>query len=67
VVAAGYRGLYSPNAVWYLDHLQLTWTDFYTAEPLAGISDPTQQQLVRDGARASVRLNNKGVWVGAGR
>jgi len=49
VVAAGYRGILSNNDVWYLDHLDTTWEQFYLNEPFTKISDPTQQTLVLGG------------------
>jgi len=49
VVAAGYKGLLSNSDVWYLDHLDVTWQQFYLNEPYQGITDPTQQALVLGG------------------
>merc|ERR1711974_168357 len=49
VVAAGYRGILSNEADWYLDHLDVTWDTMYTNEPFANISDPAQQALVLGG------------------
>jgi len=49
VVAAGYRGILSNNDVWYLDHLNTNWTQFYLNEPFQGITDPVQQALVLGG------------------
>ncbi|KAJ0979429.1 hypothetical protein J5N97_014903 [Dioscorea zingiberensis] len=48
-VAKGFRCIYSNQGVWYLDHLDIPWQDFYTAEPLEGIEDSSQQQLVIGG------------------
>jgi hypothetical protein len=39
----------SNEGVWYLDHLDIPWEDFYTSEPLAGISNKDQQKLVLGG------------------
>lgn len=49
VVAAGYRGILSNQDVWYLDHLDTTWQQFYENEPWQGITDPKQQSLVLGG------------------
>jgi hexosaminidase len=49
VVAAGYRGLLSNNDVWYLDHLDISWQQFYLNEPHENITDPHQQSLVLGG------------------
>lgn len=47
VVQAGYRGVLSQP--WYLDHLSTNWTEMYSVEPLQGITNVTQQQLVIGG------------------
>jgi hexosaminidase len=39
----------SNQGVWYLDHLDVPWQDFYTSEPLAGINNTAQQKLVLGG------------------
>ncbi|KAJ1703752.1 hypothetical protein LUZ63_003531 [Rhynchospora breviuscula] len=49
VVAAGLRCIVSNQNRWYLDHLDVTWKDFYANEPLTGISDPNQRKLVLGG------------------
>lgn len=49
VVAAGYRGILSNQDVWYLDHLDTTWEEFYLNEPYVNITDPKQQALVLGG------------------
>ncbi|KAL2549361.1 Beta-hexosaminidase 3 [Forsythia ovata] len=49
VVAAGLRCIVSNQDVWYLDHLDTTWQDFYLNEPLTNITDPKQQALVLGG------------------
>jgi hexosaminidase len=49
VVAAGYRGILSNQDVWYLDHLDVTWQQFYTNDPLQAIDDPNHQKLVLGG------------------
>eukprot|EP00742_Colponemidia_sp_Colp-10_P009006 GILJ01009788.1.p1 GENE.GILJ01009788.1~~GILJ01009788.1.p1 ORF type:complete len:559 (-),score=60.15 GILJ01009788.1:148-1788(-) len=49
VVEAGYRAILSNSDVWYLDHLETPWTDFYNNEPLRNITDPEQQALVTGG------------------
>ncbi|KAK8964333.1 Beta-hexosaminidase 1 [Platanthera guangdongensis] len=48
-VANGFRCILSNQGVWYLDHLDIPWEDFYTAEPLEGIHDSSQQKLVLGG------------------
>ncbi|KAK4766221.1 hypothetical protein SAY87_007863 [Trapa incisa] len=48
-VARGFRCIFSNQGVWYLDHLDVTWDQVYTAEPLEGISDPSEQELVLGG------------------
>ncbi|MED6195294.1 Beta-hexosaminidase 1 [Stylosanthes scabra] len=47
--AKGFRCIYSNQGVWYLDHLDVPWDEVYTAEPLEGISDASQQKLVIGG------------------
>ncbi|KAH3760696.1 beta-hexosaminidase subunit beta [Pelomyxa schiedti] len=49
IVAAGYRGILSNNDVWYLDHLETSWQQFYLNDLLEGITDPDQQSLVLGG------------------
>lgn len=49
VVAAGYRGILSDQANWYLDHLATTWQTMYLNEPFTNITDAKQQSLVLGG------------------
>ncbi|XP_074575499.1 beta-hexosaminidase 1 isoform X1 [Curcuma longa] len=49
VVEKGFRCIVSNQGVWYLDHLDIPWEDFYTSEPLEGINNTTQQNLVLGG------------------
>ncbi|XP_015873599.2 beta-hexosaminidase 3 [Ziziphus jujuba] len=49
VTAAGLRCIVSNQDKWYLDHLDVTWQQFYLNEPLTNITDPTQQKLVIGG------------------
>uniref|UniRef100_A0A0D3G2J7 beta-N-acetylhexosaminidase n=2 Tax=Oryza TaxID=4527 RepID=A0A0D3G2J7_9ORYZ len=49
VVEKGFRCIMSNQGVWYLDHLDVPWQDFYTSEPLAGINNTAQQKLVLGG------------------
>ncbi|RRT73160.1 hypothetical protein B296_00011950 [Ensete ventricosum] len=39
----------SNQGVWYLDHLDVPWENFYNSEPLEGINNITQQKLVLGG------------------
>lgn len=48
-MAAGFQTIVSNQDSWYLDHLEVGWEEFYTNEPLAGIEDTHQQQLVLGG------------------
>ncbi|KAL3523769.1 hypothetical protein ACH5RR_016603 [Cinchona calisaya] len=48
-VAKGFRCIFSNQGVWYLDHLDVPWDDVYFAEPLEGIKDASEQQLVLGG------------------
>ncbi|XP_074276214.1 beta-hexosaminidase 1 [Silene latifolia] len=48
-VAKGFRCIYSNQGVWYLDHLDVPWQPVYDAEPLEGISDAAQQDLILGG------------------
>jgi len=50
VVAAGYRGILANQDVWYLDHLDISWKDFYLNEPYQNINNVTQQALVLGGS-----------------
>lgn len=49
VVAGGFRCIVSNQDVWYLDHLNVPWTSFYTNEPLTNITDSSEQELVLGG------------------
>lgn len=49
VVAKGLRCIYSNQGFWYLDHLDTPWDKVYTAEPLEGIKNTSQQELVIGG------------------
>lgn len=48
-VAKGFRCIYSNQGFWYLDHLDVPWDDVYNAEPVEGINDSSQQELVIGG------------------
>ncbi|PIA52981.1 hypothetical protein AQUCO_01000682v1, partial [Aquilegia coerulea] len=48
-VAKGFRCIFSNQGVWYLDHLDVPWEGFYNSDPLEGISDLSEQQLVLGG------------------
>ncbi|KAJ7971320.1 Beta-hexosaminidase [Quillaja saponaria] len=48
-VAKGFRCIFSNQGVWYLDHLDVPWDAVYTAEPLEGIDDASEQKLVLGG------------------
>ncbi|ONK62350.1 uncharacterized protein A4U43_C07F2980 [Asparagus officinalis] len=48
-VAKGFRCIVSNQGVWYLDHLDIPWEGFYDSEPLEGIADSSQQELVLGG------------------
>jgi hypothetical protein len=37
-VAKGFKCIMCNQGVWYLDHLDVSWRDFYTNKLLAGIS-----------------------------
>ncbi|PIA41399.1 hypothetical protein AQUCO_02200071v1 [Aquilegia coerulea] len=49
VVAAGLRCIVSNQDKWYLDHLDITWQQFYMNEPLTNITNLQQQKLVIGG------------------
>ncbi|XP_057436360.1 beta-hexosaminidase 1 [Lotus japonicus] len=49
VVAKGFRCIFSNQGVWYLDHLDVPWDKVYTAEPLEGIHNASEQKLVLGG------------------
>ncbi|KAK2987793.1 hypothetical protein RJ640_030683 [Escallonia rubra] len=48
-VAKGFRCIYSNQGVWYLDHIDVPWDSFYNAEPLEGINNASEQELVLGG------------------
>ncbi|XP_052205168.1 beta-hexosaminidase 1 [Diospyros lotus] len=48
-VAKGFRCIFSNQGIWYLDHLDVPWDEVYNAEPLEGINDASEQQLVLGG------------------
>ncbi|KAK3005804.1 hypothetical protein RJ639_016270 [Escallonia herrerae] len=48
-VAEGFRCIYSNQGVWYLDHIDVPWDSFNNAEPLEGINDASEQELVLGG------------------
>ena len=52
VTAAGYRVIAGPSDFWYLDHLNVKWTDRYTYEPEADI--PAEQRSLIIGGEASM-------------
>ncbi|KAK3028813.1 hypothetical protein RJ639_038640 [Escallonia herrerae] len=39
----------SQLGVWYLDHIDVPWDSLYNAEPLEGINDASEQELVLGG------------------
>ncbi|XP_038679868.1 beta-hexosaminidase 1-like [Tripterygium wilfordii] len=49
VVAKGFRCIFSNQGVWYLDHLDVPWDKVYEAEPLEGINNASEQELVLGG------------------
>lgn len=49
VVEKGLRCIVSNQDSWYLDHLQITWEEFYLNEPLVNITNPEQQKLLIGG------------------
>lgn len=48
-VAKGFRCIFSNQGVWYLDHVDVPWNEFYTAEPQQDIADVSQRKLVIGG------------------
>lgn len=48
-MAKGFRCIFSNQGVWYLDHLDVPWDEFYNAEPVEGINDISKQELVLGG------------------
>ncbi|GKV32786.1 hypothetical protein SLEP1_g41365 [Rubroshorea leprosula] len=49
VVASGLRCIVSNQDKWYLDHLDITWQEFYMNEPLKNITNSKQQKSVIGG------------------
>ena len=49
VVKSGFKCIVSSQDVWYLDHLDVTWPEFYMNEPLTNITDDNEQNLVLGG------------------
>lgn len=48
-VENGFRCIVSNQGVWYLDHVDIPWEEFYNSEPLEGINNTMQQELVLGG------------------
>ncbi|XVF23796.1 hypothetical protein REPUB_Repub13aG0070000 [Reevesia pubescens] len=48
-VTKGFRCIFSNQGVWYLDHLDVPWDQVYNAEPLEGINNVSEQNLVLGG------------------
>lgn len=48
-VKKGFRCILSKQESWYLDHLDITWEQFYLFEPLKGIKNTTHQKLIIGG------------------
>ncbi|KAL4376864.1 hypothetical protein GQ457_02G023070 [Hibiscus cannabinus] len=48
-VAKGFKCIFSNQGVWYLDHLDVPWNQVYSAEPLEGINNVSEQNLVLGG------------------
>lgn len=48
-VAKGFKCIFSNQGVWYLDHLDVPWEKVYSSDPIEGIADASQQQLVIGG------------------
>jgi len=49
VVAYGFRGILSDSDLWYLDHLDITWSQMYLNEPYENIDEEEQQHLILGG------------------
>ena len=49
VVNAGYQGIFSPNSLWYLDHLSTTWKQMYMTEPAQYITKKSNEKLLLGG------------------
>ena len=45
----GYRAILSDNDLWYLDHLDITWSQMYNNEPTDILSDPADAPLILGG------------------
>ncbi|GMJ09531.1 beta-hexosaminidase 1 [Hibiscus trionum] len=48
-VAKGFKCIFSNQGAWYLDHLDVPWNEVYNAEPLEGINNVSEQNLVLGG------------------
>ncbi|KAK8593302.1 hypothetical protein V6N13_043093 [Hibiscus sabdariffa] len=48
-VAKGFKCIFSNQGAWYLDHLDVPWNQVYSAEPLEGINNVSEQNLVLGG------------------
>ncbi|KAH1038709.1 hypothetical protein J1N35_040452 [Gossypium stocksii] len=48
-VSKGFRCIFSNQGAWYLDHLDVPWNEVYSAEPLEGINNVSEQNLVLGG------------------
>ncbi|KAK8672236.1 hypothetical protein V6N13_110609 [Hibiscus sabdariffa] len=48
-VAKGFKCIFSNQGAWYLDHLDVPWNQVYSAEPLEGINNVSEQNLVIGG------------------
>ena len=49
VVNAGFEGIFSPNSVWYLDHLNTKWQSMYVTEPAQYVTNQTNEKLLLGG------------------
>eukprot|EP00271_Cylindrocystis_brebissonii_P008043 TRINITY_DN22079_c0_g1_i1.p1 TRINITY_DN22079_c0_g1~~TRINITY_DN22079_c0_g1_i1.p1 ORF type:complete len:713 (-),score=87.40 TRINITY_DN22079_c0_g1_i1:221-2359(-) len=49
IVAAGFRCIVSNQDRWYLDHLEVSWDQFYLNEPLEGITEGREAERVLGG------------------
>ncbi|XP_039046999.1 beta-hexosaminidase 1-like isoform X2 [Hibiscus syriacus] len=48
-VAKGFKCIFSNQGAWYLDHLDVPWNEVYSAEPLEGINNVSEENLVLGG------------------
>ncbi|KAE8683711.1 Beta-hexosaminidase 1 [Hibiscus syriacus] len=48
-VAKGFKCIFSNQGAWYLDHLDVPWNEVYNAEPLEGINNVSEKNLVLGG------------------